>query len=263
MTKPGVQKPHCEPWHSTIARCTGWSVSAALPQALHGEERLAVQRGEEEEAGVHGAQAHRAALELAQHHRARAAVPLGAALLGPAAPLPAPEPLQHGGGRVDRGDRSHAAVEDEAHGVGHERRRYSRRSGDAIPPRLPRGRGRRAGPGRHRPRPALRGLPGPRGGRRRGGAGAVGARARPHPPPRHRHGHARDGRASGGRAARCGAWQRARALRLRLREDVFGKDGGVEAGVELLPKPFTPAALLERVRTVLDAPVPARRVTGP
>ena len=26
MTKPGVQKPHCDPWQSTIARCTGCSV---------------------------------------------------------------------------------------------------------------------------------------------------------------------------------------------------------------------------------------------
>ena len=25
MTKPGVQKPHCEPWQSTIACCTGCS----------------------------------------------------------------------------------------------------------------------------------------------------------------------------------------------------------------------------------------------
>ena len=23
ITKPGVQKPHCEAWHSTIACCTG------------------------------------------------------------------------------------------------------------------------------------------------------------------------------------------------------------------------------------------------
>ena len=22
ITKPGVQKPHCEPWHSTMACCT-------------------------------------------------------------------------------------------------------------------------------------------------------------------------------------------------------------------------------------------------
>ena len=29
MTKPGVQKPHCEPWQSTIACCTGCSVPSA------------------------------------------------------------------------------------------------------------------------------------------------------------------------------------------------------------------------------------------
>src|SRR5664279_4275610 len=29
MTKPGVQKPHCEAWQSTIARCTGCSASSS------------------------------------------------------------------------------------------------------------------------------------------------------------------------------------------------------------------------------------------
>ena len=44
ITKPGVQKPHCEPWHSTIACCTGCSappspcrsstVKSALPSSV-------------------------------------------------------------------------------------------------------------------------------------------------------------------------------------------------------------------------------------
>jgi hypothetical protein len=29
ITKPGVQKPHCEPCSSTIRRCTGWSAPSA------------------------------------------------------------------------------------------------------------------------------------------------------------------------------------------------------------------------------------------
>jgi hypothetical protein len=85
------------------------------PEALDREERLPVQRGEEEQAGVHGAEAHRPARQLAEHHRARAAIALGAAFLGAAAPLGPPQPLEHRRGRVDVRHRSHASVEDEAH----------------------------------------------------------------------------------------------------------------------------------------------------
>jgi hypothetical protein len=35
MTKPGVQKPHCEPWKSTIACCTG--CSSFVVQVLDGD----------------------------------------------------------------------------------------------------------------------------------------------------------------------------------------------------------------------------------
>jgi hypothetical protein len=45
IAKPGVQKPHCEAWHSTRACCTGWgepppmrcrssTVSSALPSSV-------------------------------------------------------------------------------------------------------------------------------------------------------------------------------------------------------------------------------------
>jgi DNA-binding response OmpR family regulator len=34
-------------------------------------------------------------------------------------------------------------------------------------------------------------------------------------------------------------------------DDIIGRHGVLDAGVEFLPKPFTPAALLERVGAVL------------
>jgi hypothetical protein len=52
ITKPGVQKPHCEPWQSTIACCTGCSAPAGGTQVVDGEQRLAVQHGQELDAGV-------------------------------------------------------------------------------------------------------------------------------------------------------------------------------------------------------------------
>ena len=42
-------------------------------------------------------------------------------------------------------------------------------------------------------------------------------------------------------------------------QDVIDQHGVVEAGVDLLPKPFTPGVLLARVRAVLDAAAPAAR----
>jgi two-component system, cell cycle sensor histidine kinase and response regulator CckA len=41
-------------------------------------------------------------------------------------------------------------------------------------------------------------------------------------------------------------------------QGTFARGGVLEPGIELLPKPFTRAALLERVRAVLDAPLTAR-----
>ena len=50
---PGVQKPHCEPWKSTIACCTGCSV-LALGEVLDGEQLGAVDLPEQQDAGVDG-----------------------------------------------------------------------------------------------------------------------------------------------------------------------------------------------------------------
>jgi hypothetical protein len=55
-------------------------------QALDRHDLLAVEGGHEADARVHGAVAHGAAARLAHHYRARAAVALGAAFLGAAAP---------------------------------------------------------------------------------------------------------------------------------------------------------------------------------
>ena len=41
-TKPGVQKPHCEPWHSIIACCTGARIRFAA-QAFDGDDVRAVE----------------------------------------------------------------------------------------------------------------------------------------------------------------------------------------------------------------------------
>ena len=39
MTKPGVQKPHCEPWCSTNAACTGCRLAAATPRVTSAGDR--------------------------------------------------------------------------------------------------------------------------------------------------------------------------------------------------------------------------------
>ncbi len=55
MTKPGVQKPHCEPWQSTIACCTGCRRAVGGLQILDGEQLAAVERRHELDAGIDGA----------------------------------------------------------------------------------------------------------------------------------------------------------------------------------------------------------------
>ena len=87
ITKPGVQKPHCEPWQSTIACCTGCSARLGVLQVLDREELAAVERGHELDAGVDRAVDQPAALAPRHHHRAGAAVALVAAFLGAGAPL--------------------------------------------------------------------------------------------------------------------------------------------------------------------------------
>ena len=104
ITKPGVQKPHCEPWQSTIACCTGCSAPSGCAQVFDGEQRLAVERRQELDAGVDRAlQAATAAgvarRQFADHDRAGAAVAFGAAFLGAGAARVLAQPVEHGAGR--------------------------------------------------------------------------------------------------------------------------------------------------------------------
>ena len=55
---PGVQKPHCRPWLSRNACCSGCSSSARRRDALDGEQLVAVGLHREHQAG-----ARRAAVE--------------------------------------------------------------------------------------------------------------------------------------------------------------------------------------------------------
>ena len=102
-TKPGVQKPHCEPWQSTIACCTGCSepsgwrrsstVKSALPSSvgrnwMHALTALNVDAARR--------------VRLADHDRARAAVAFRAAFLGAGAARVFAQILQDGAGRRAR-----------------------------------------------------------------------------------------------------------------------------------------------------------------
>ena len=51
VTKPGVQKPHCSPWHSRSAACTGDSSPSADGDALDRGDLLAVGLDREDQAG--------------------------------------------------------------------------------------------------------------------------------------------------------------------------------------------------------------------
>jgi len=86
---------------------------------LHREQRLAVQHGQELDAGVHRLQ-RQAALPVqhAQHHGAGAAVAFVAAFLGAAATRVFAQPLQHAAGGRGVVDFHQRAAVEKAHGAG-------------------------------------------------------------------------------------------------------------------------------------------------
>ena len=75
---PGVQNPHCRPWHSRNARCTGRQLAVGPGQALDGGDLGAVDHHREREA-----RPHRLAVE---QHRAGTAHPVLAADVGAGEP---------------------------------------------------------------------------------------------------------------------------------------------------------------------------------
>ena len=109
-----MQKPHCEPWRSTIARWTG----CVAAQALDGPQRLAVEHRQEEDAGIDRAPLDRVAVELAEQHGAGAAIALGAAFLGAGAAERVAEMVEDGAGGIGILDLDHLAVEEEADHLG-------------------------------------------------------------------------------------------------------------------------------------------------
>ena len=85
-------------------------------EVLHRQQLLAVESGEEQEAGVYGLLA---ACLIHENNGACAAIALGAAFLRAAKPFPATQILQHGHGRIDVAQlaafRSQAKVEGVSH----------------------------------------------------------------------------------------------------------------------------------------------------
>ena len=103
MTKPGVQKPHCEPWVATIACCTGCSPPSRTWRSSTVDHLLAVDLAQELDAGVDRLIDHAAGAQVAQRHRAGAAIALAAAFLGAAGAFLQPQIVEQcGHGRHDR-----------------------------------------------------------------------------------------------------------------------------------------------------------------
>ena len=91
-------------------------------EVFDGEQRLAVEGGQQAEAGIDGPQLQRAADGLADHHAAGAAVAFGAAFLGAGGADVLAQPVEHRAGRGDARDLAYRAAEPEldgafAHGV--------------------------------------------------------------------------------------------------------------------------------------------------
>jgi len=96
-----VQKPHCEPWCSTIDRWTGLQLTVRRLQTFNSNELLAVNRRQKTDAGIYGVVADTPTIrrELTQHDCAGAAVALGTAFLRPRPSGHFAQIFQNGGGR--------------------------------------------------------------------------------------------------------------------------------------------------------------------
>ena len=118
MTKPGVQKPHCEAWHCTMACCAGCRRAVLRGQVLDRPQRHAVDRMRQPDAAVDGAKTQRAVLDLAEHDGAGAAVAFAAAFLGAGAAEVFAQQLQNGAPGWYIAQIHHFAPADEAEGPG-------------------------------------------------------------------------------------------------------------------------------------------------
>jgi hypothetical protein len=83
-------------------------------EAFHGLQRLAVEHGQEEDAGIDRAPAHVLPLQLADQHRTGAAIAFRAAFLRAGAAERVAEIVEQGDGRIGRVGLDHLAVEQEA-----------------------------------------------------------------------------------------------------------------------------------------------------
>ena len=110
-------------------------------QVFDGEHGLAVERGDEAQAGVDGGQMQRRAFaaQFARHHGARAAVALVAAFLGAGEAARAAQPGEQAGGGGDVSDVDRLAVEQDADGGAIHRRVSGAGAGPTMVARYARG----------------------------------------------------------------------------------------------------------------------------
>ena len=116
MTKPGVQKPHCEPWvdHRLLH---GMQAALADMEIVDGDHFLAVDLAQEQDAGIDRLIDHAAVAQRAQRHRAGAAIALAAAFLGAAGAFLQPQIVEQRRHRRYVGEFDHLAPAQETDGA--------------------------------------------------------------------------------------------------------------------------------------------------
>src|SRR5690606_18073318 len=102
----------------------GMERAVGAAQVLDRDQLPAVALRHEQDAGVDRAVADPLAVELAEHHGAGAAVALGAAFLGPGAPLGLAQPVQDGEVRIEPAQLARLVAKEKAHRLGHQLPRY-------------------------------------------------------------------------------------------------------------------------------------------